>query len=553
MAHDVFISHAHQDKSVADAICATLESRRIRCWIAPRDVLPGTPYAESIMAALEGSRVMILVYTADSNNSQHVWREVEGAVASGVVIIPFRIENAPLSRSLKFYISNIHWLDAITEPLERHLTTLAEAVSTILGLEKQVVSATSPLPESSHATPKIKTLPDLAEIADLTDMACRLFAAAGELSESFNRISRKLRSLTERPAVRWHDNLVDIGIELAEIRHQLTRERWRINLLGLPQVGKSSVLARVLNASIEDAPLPFGVSPQKNPIAVRIRPTPDDHSPSLMLRFLSTEDYQKSRHKLCGLANVDPNLSDTEILGLDPSDSVVRGQLQWLLRSYRYCGTTYVTSPPHIELHPYSERMQFTGSSDSRKAALIHDIAIDFPTRFLPTEIELVECPNGHQDLPNADATVIFAAAQNLSSNAIHSLLKAISEPTHPVWLVVTKLDVLSRYQLAGSPSIFDAISELATRHHIPLSQVCLVARDLQSIPDVREKLTKYPQLAAAYDALMTDGGIDRLRMVLAEVLPKCCAQQTEARLRQGLAGLEEKLDRVIQLEAERG
>ncbi len=40
MAHDVFISHSAKDKATADAVCAVLEAEGIRCWIAPRDVLP---------------------------------------------------------------------------------------------------------------------------------------------------------------------------------------------------------------------------------------------------------------------------------------------------------------------------------------------------------------------------------------------------------------------------------------------------------------------------------------------------------------------------------
>ena len=47
MSHDVFISYASQDKSTADAICNALEQKRIRCWIAPRDVLPGHIWASS--------------------------------------------------------------------------------------------------------------------------------------------------------------------------------------------------------------------------------------------------------------------------------------------------------------------------------------------------------------------------------------------------------------------------------------------------------------------------------------------------------------------------
>ena len=42
MAHDVFLSHSARDRSYADAIRAKLESRGIRCWIAPRDIRPGT-------------------------------------------------------------------------------------------------------------------------------------------------------------------------------------------------------------------------------------------------------------------------------------------------------------------------------------------------------------------------------------------------------------------------------------------------------------------------------------------------------------------------------
>ena len=47
--HKVFISHAAQDKTVADALCATLEFRNIPCWVAPRDVLPGQDWGTAII------------------------------------------------------------------------------------------------------------------------------------------------------------------------------------------------------------------------------------------------------------------------------------------------------------------------------------------------------------------------------------------------------------------------------------------------------------------------------------------------------------------------
>ena len=77
MAHEVFISYSSQDKGVADALCARLEGDKIRCWIAPRDVLAGIPYAEALTDALATSRMMVLVLSAKSNESRHVMREVE--------------------------------------------------------------------------------------------------------------------------------------------------------------------------------------------------------------------------------------------------------------------------------------------------------------------------------------------------------------------------------------------------------------------------------------------------------------------------------------------
>jgi len=60
MAHDVFISYAAEDKATADAVCDTLEAEGIRCWIAPRDVLPGMGYAEAIIEAVREGRLRCL-------------------------------------------------------------------------------------------------------------------------------------------------------------------------------------------------------------------------------------------------------------------------------------------------------------------------------------------------------------------------------------------------------------------------------------------------------------------------------------------------------------
>jgi len=132
MAHDVFISHSVKDKTIADALCATLESEGIRCWIAPRDVTPGMEWSGAIIGAIKQARVMVLVFTANANASPQIRREVERAVNHDVVILPFRVENVIPDESLEYFIGNVHWLDALTPPIEAHFRSLARTIKILL-------------------------------------------------------------------------------------------------------------------------------------------------------------------------------------------------------------------------------------------------------------------------------------------------------------------------------------------------------------------------------------------------------------------------------------
>ena len=150
MPHNVFVSYSADDKPTADAVCATLENRGIRCWIAPRDILPGADWGGAIIDAINASRLMVLVYSAKANDSPQIKREVERAVNRGLTVIPFRIEDVPMSTTLEYFMSMPHWLDALTPPLQGHLDRLAE--TTALILERAGVSLATP-PGGQTATP----------------------------------------------------------------------------------------------------------------------------------------------------------------------------------------------------------------------------------------------------------------------------------------------------------------------------------------------------------------------------------------------------------------
>ena len=152
MSHDIFLSYSSEDKTVADAVCAGLEAQGIRCWIAPRDVAPGQDWAGTIVDAIEGCRVFVIILSSGSNRSSQVLREVERAVNAGKPVIPFRIEELVPSKSLGYFLSVSHWLDAMTEPLEKHIDELAKNIKNLLDGES-IQAARRPISEDSASNP----------------------------------------------------------------------------------------------------------------------------------------------------------------------------------------------------------------------------------------------------------------------------------------------------------------------------------------------------------------------------------------------------------------
>jgi len=217
MAHDVFLSHSHLDKVYADAICHSLEAHAIRCWVAPRDIRPSEDWAEAIINALDTARILVLVFSSNSNSSPQVRREVERAVNKGLHILPLRIEDVPLSKSLEYFISTQHWLDAIEGELGFHLGQLRDCLSVLLGrpppgphTPAQALSSTPASPQQRPAPVAAATAIDSAVLDRIEGQLARLIgpiakvlvrrmapAAAGP-AELIARLANEIDDAAER-------------------------------------------------------------------------------------------------------------------------------------------------------------------------------------------------------------------------------------------------------------------------------------------------------------------------------------------------------------------
>jgi TolB-like protein len=154
----VFISYASKDTAVANAVVAAMEREGLKCWIAPRDVVPGTLYADEIVRAINEATVVVLVLSEHAVASSHVGKEIERASSKRRRIIALHTDSAPLTRAFEYFLSESQWIEvgpggieAASEKLvaavRRHVES---AVATGPGAETLVADGSKPV---AHGDP----------------------------------------------------------------------------------------------------------------------------------------------------------------------------------------------------------------------------------------------------------------------------------------------------------------------------------------------------------------------------------------------------------------
>jgi hypothetical protein len=167
ITRNVFVSYSQPDRDCAFQLVAQLESQGISVWVAPRDISPAADWAEEIIEAISAARLMVLVFSAHCNASPQVRREVERAVHREIPILPFRIEDVLPAKSLEYFLSTPHWLDAFPPPREPHYARLSAHITSLLSSSAPVSipASTPPAPRGSERNALLSL--DVTEIESL--------------------------------------------------------------------------------------------------------------------------------------------------------------------------------------------------------------------------------------------------------------------------------------------------------------------------------------------------------------------------------------------------
>ena len=132
MAKQIFLSYSSRDQDKADMVREALEVAGMTCWIAPRDLSAGMQWGAGIVAAIEASACVVVVFSAAANTSPQVAREMELAVANRLPLVPIRVADDMPTDDMKYFLGVSHWFNAFAQPLETYLPDIVVAVRTVL-------------------------------------------------------------------------------------------------------------------------------------------------------------------------------------------------------------------------------------------------------------------------------------------------------------------------------------------------------------------------------------------------------------------------------------
>jgi hypothetical protein len=155
MAGHVFISHGSENSDEANALCAFIEARGVKCWIAPRDVRPGIDYSVELQTAIEDAAAFVVLVTDMANKSPYVRAETEMAFSCHKPIFPVREADIKPASGLALFLKIRHWTDAFGTQRDAALDRLALELQTVAGVAPAPAPAPAPPPPSPPPAPTI--------------------------------------------------------------------------------------------------------------------------------------------------------------------------------------------------------------------------------------------------------------------------------------------------------------------------------------------------------------------------------------------------------------
>jgi len=394
-----------------------------------------------------------------------------------------------------------------------------------------------------------------------------------DLIDRFNQIEASLALVAQRlPRIANSAKVQELQKHVERLARLMKRKKYRIGFIGGSQFGKSATICSLLGVEEGQGPTPSGGGGATTSCVTRLFRVEPDEPPSLVMEYMTEEEFQLRKRSICELLRLDADKGDGELIASieqqlteNPPKKVV---LEFLLRLLR-AHTAHRNVLGQTRDGNYQDRARYVcHETDVTPYALLRQVLIGFPTDDISPELEIIDLPGlgvankadallTRDFVPQLDGAFIFQTAKQLSAEAAADLLDDLREQfsnlENRVWCVVTRFDDLDPNGIDGGQkgvTAFDHLRAFLKAHSLRSGQVLLIGngfyqgilrgggtldalsaqarhdlyikcnfvRDTDSgEPIVPEKFRSHAsELVAAYEAVIKNqGGIPRLRNVV--------------------------------------
>lgn len=192
---------------MAQTICEAIEKSDVRCWIAPRNIPPGSVWAKAIVKAIRGCEVMVVLLSEGSAASEYVHSEVQEALDRRKRIVPIFLDDAPLPDELPLPLKKRQGLKISSGAVHAHLDQIVAAVrkqvfdpnsSSVEVTQPGTTSAAAERPANVVAQPMLNNEPSSVQHQSPTGRGLEHQGDAKPTTKSSQEPSDKARALVDK-------------------------------------------------------------------------------------------------------------------------------------------------------------------------------------------------------------------------------------------------------------------------------------------------------------------------------------------------------------------
>ncbi|WP_455057876.1 TIR domain-containing protein [Jutongia sp.] len=192
MNKSVFISYSSKDERYIKKMTQMLEKMGITYWIAPDMIPAGSNYAREIPSAIQNCDIFLLVLSKASQQSIWVEKEIDSAIYYRKTIVPFQIDDSPMTDMFRFYLNNVQTIYCANRPKDA-IEELKQRLRTLLKLPAESIhNPGGKAAQGESSTRKAETTEGRADVRKTgqSNHGMRTGEGASASSKKSNRSSR---------------------------------------------------------------------------------------------------------------------------------------------------------------------------------------------------------------------------------------------------------------------------------------------------------------------------------------------------------------------------